>query len=65
MIRSETSSKADLGFTQMVGHSMGGSVVARATPKLQALNYAVGGVAVLDAVEGSSVLGALDLGLSY
>lgn len=36
----------------MVGHSMGGSVVARATPKLQALNYAVGGVAVLDAVEG-------------
>ncbi|KAJ7221825.1 Alpha/beta hydrolase fold-1 [Mycena haematopus] len=36
----------------LVGHSMGGSVVTRAVPRLQEAGYNVSGVAVLDVVEG-------------
>jgi len=39
----------------LVGHSMGGSVVVRACPKLQELRYVVSGVAVLDVVEGTAI----------
>ncbi|KAN0091558.1 Alpha/Beta hydrolase fold [Tylopilus felleus] len=39
----------------LVGHSMGGSVVVRACPKLQELKYIVSGVAVLDVVEGTAI----------
>ncbi|KIK88461.1 hypothetical protein PAXRUDRAFT_831805 [Paxillus rubicundulus Ve08.2h10] len=39
----------------LVGHSMGGSVVTRACPKLQDLKYVVSGVAVLDVVEGTAI----------
>ncbi|KAH0828157.1 Alpha/Beta hydrolase protein [Lanmaoa asiatica] len=39
----------------LVGHSMGGSVVVRACPKLQDLGYVVSGVAVLDVVEGTAI----------
>ncbi|KAF8134276.1 Alpha/Beta hydrolase protein [Boletus edulis] len=39
----------------LVGHSMGGSVVVRACPKLQELKYVVSGVAVLDVVEGTAI----------
>ncbi|KAG8214223.1 Alpha/Beta hydrolase protein [Butyriboletus roseoflavus] len=39
----------------LVGHSMGGSVVVRACPKLQELGYVVSGVAVLDVVEGTAI----------
>ncbi|KAF8838027.1 protein phosphatase methylesterase [Paxillus ammoniavirescens] len=39
----------------LVGHSMGGSVVTRACPKLQELKYVVSGVAVLDVVEGTAI----------
>ncbi|KAL1741895.1 Alpha/Beta hydrolase protein [Schizophyllum fasciatum] len=36
----------------LVGHSMGGSVVTRACPRLQESGYRITGVSVLDAVEG-------------
>lgn len=39
----------------LVGHSMGGSVVVHACPKLQELKYVVSGVAVLDVVEGTAM----------
>ncbi|KAH7884869.1 Alpha/Beta hydrolase protein [Phlebopus sp. FC_14] len=39
----------------LVGHSMGGSVVVRACPKIQNLHYTVSGVAVLDVVEGTAI----------
>ncbi|VDB87305.1 unnamed protein product [Peniophora sp. CBMAI 1063] len=39
----------------LVGHSMGGAVMVRACPALQALGYRIGGVAVLDVVEGSAL----------
>ncbi|KAF9483250.1 protein phosphatase methylesterase [Pholiota conissans] len=39
----------------LVGHSMGGSVVTRSCPILQKSSYKIGGVAVLDVVEGSAV----------
>ncbi|ETW82639.1 Esterase/lipase/thioesterase [Heterobasidion irregulare TC 32-1] len=39
----------------LVGHSMGGAVIVRACPRLLAGNYKVGGVAVLDVVEGSAI----------
>ncbi|KAI0064955.1 protein phosphatase methylesterase [Artomyces pyxidatus] len=39
----------------LVGHSMGGAVVVRACPLLQELKYTVGGVAVLDVVEGTAL----------
>ncbi|KIM62710.1 hypothetical protein SCLCIDRAFT_118979 [Scleroderma citrinum Foug A] len=39
----------------LVGHSMGGSVVVRACPKLLECKYMVSGVAVLDVVEGTAV----------
>ncbi|TFK22765.1 protein phosphatase methylesterase [Coprinopsis marcescibilis] len=38
-----------------VGHSMGGSVVVQACPKLQEVKYRIAGVAVLDVVEGSAI----------
>lgn len=41
---------------QLVGHSMGGSVVVHACPKLQELKYTVSGVVVLDVVEGVQML---------
>ncbi|KAI0035512.1 protein phosphatase methylesterase [Vararia minispora EC-137] len=37
------------------GHSMGGAVVVRACPMLQEKRYRIGGVAVLDVVEGSAL----------
>ncbi|KAH8834177.1 Alpha/Beta hydrolase protein [Flagelloscypha sp. PMI_526] len=39
----------------LIGHSMGGSVVTRACPLLQEKKYHVGGVAVLEAVEGFAI----------
>lgn len=39
----------------LVGHSMGGSVVVRACPKLLEWKYMVSGVAVLDVVEGTAM----------
>ncbi|KAF9231023.1 Alpha/Beta hydrolase protein [Melanogaster broomeanus] len=39
----------------LVGHSMGGSVVVHACPKLQELKYVISGVAVLDVVEGTAI----------
>ncbi|KAF5367808.1 hypothetical protein D9757_010328 [Collybiopsis confluens] len=39
----------------LVGHSMGGSIVTRACPKLLDKKYKIGGVAVLDVVEGSAI----------
>ncbi|KZP22623.1 protein phosphatase methylesterase [Athelia psychrophila] len=39
----------------LIGHSMGGSVVTRACPLLLDQKYQVGGVAVLDVVEGSAM----------
>ncbi|KZV77251.1 protein phosphatase methylesterase [Peniophora sp. CONT] len=39
----------------LVGHSMGGAVMVRVCPLLQDLKYRVGGVAVLDVVEGSAL----------
>ncbi|KAG6329914.1 hypothetical protein ID866_9174 [Astraeus odoratus] len=39
----------------LVGHSMGGSVVVHACPKLQELKYMIAGVAVLDVVEGTAM----------
>ncbi|KAF8193448.1 Alpha/Beta hydrolase protein [Pholiota molesta] len=39
----------------LVGHSMGGSVITRSCPILQQKSYKIGGVAVLDVVEGSAV----------
>ncbi|KAI6039911.1 Alpha/Beta hydrolase protein [Pisolithus marmoratus] len=39
----------------LVGHSMGGSVVVHACPKLQELKYVISGVAVLDVVEGTAM----------
>lgn len=41
--------------SQLVGHSMGGSVVVRACPKLLEWKYMVSGVAVLDVVEGEQM----------
>jgi hypothetical protein len=38
---------------QLVGHSMGGSVITRSCPILQQKSYKIGGVAVLDVVEGT------------
>lgn len=38
--------------TQLVGHSMGGSVLVRACPMLLSKKYRITGVAVLDVVEG-------------
>ncbi|EIM90705.1 protein phosphatase methylesterase [Stereum hirsutum FP-91666 SS1] len=39
----------------LVGHSMGGAVIVRACPRLLERKYRVGGVAVLDVVEGSAI----------
>ncbi|KAF9449758.1 protein phosphatase methylesterase [Macrolepiota fuliginosa MF-IS2] len=39
----------------LVGHSMGGSVVVQACPKLLEHKYKITGVAVLDVVEGSAI----------
>ncbi|KAJ7053600.1 Alpha/Beta hydrolase protein [Mycena amicta] len=39
----------------LIGHSMGGAVVAHASPHLQAAGYHLLGVAVLDVVEGSAI----------
>lgn len=39
---------------QLLGHSMGGTAVVHACPRLIDRNYRVAGVAVLDVVEGSS-----------
>ncbi|KAK1230424.1 Protein phosphatase methylesterase 1 [Marasmius sp. AFHP31] len=39
----------------LIGHSMGGSVITRACPLLLERKYKVGGVAVLDVVEGSAI----------
>ncbi|KIK60208.1 hypothetical protein GYMLUDRAFT_43952 [Collybiopsis luxurians FD-317 M1] len=39
----------------LVGHSMGGSIVTRACPMLLDKKYKIGGVAVLDVVEGSAI----------
>ncbi|KAI0318603.1 protein phosphatase methylesterase [Amylostereum chailletii] len=39
----------------LVGHSMGGAVVVRVCPLLQELKYRVGGVTVLDVVEGTAL----------
>ncbi|KAF8150993.1 Alpha/Beta hydrolase protein [Crassisporium funariophilum] len=39
----------------LVGHSMGGSVVARSCPQLLEKKYRIAGVAVLDVVEGSAI----------
>ncbi len=39
-------------MAQLVGHSMGGSVVVRACPVFLDLKYRVTGVAVIDVVEG-------------
>ncbi|KAG7087681.1 hypothetical protein E1B28_013629 [Marasmius oreades] len=39
----------------LVGHSMGGSVITRACPILLEKKYKVGGVVVLDVVEGSAL----------
>ncbi|KAI6025728.1 Alpha/Beta hydrolase protein [Pisolithus orientalis] len=39
----------------LVGHSMGGSAVVHASPKLQELKYVISGVAVLDVVEGTAM----------
>ncbi|KAF9070588.1 Alpha/Beta hydrolase protein [Rhodocollybia butyracea] len=39
----------------LIGHSMGGSIVTRACPVLLDKKYKVGGVAVLDVVEGSAI----------
>lgn len=41
---------------QLLGHSMGGTVVVRACSALQALKYRVCGVSVLDVVEGECYL---------
>lgn len=38
---------------QLVGHSMGGAVVVRASSRLLDLKFRVTGVAVLDVVEGT------------
>ncbi len=38
---------------QLIGHSMGGSVLVRTCPMLLAKKYRVTGVAVLDVVEGT------------
>lgn len=40
-------------WEQLVGHSLGGSVIVRACPLLQELKYRITGVAVLDIVEGA------------
>ena len=37
----------------LVGHSMGGAACVKACPVLQEKKYSVGGVAVLDVVEGT------------
>ncbi len=37
---------------QLVGHSLGGSVIVRACPILQAKKYKITGVTVIDVVEG-------------
>ncbi|CAK5269955.1 unnamed protein product [Mycena citricolor] len=39
----------------LIGHSMGGSVVTRACPRIQERKFRVTGVAVLDVVEGSAM----------
>ncbi|KAK7043888.1 Protein phosphatase methylesterase 1 [Paramarasmius palmivorus] len=39
----------------LVGHSMGGSVITRACPTLLEKKYKIGGVVVLDVVEGSAI----------
>jgi len=39
----------------LIGHSMGGSIVTRACPMLLDKQYKIGGVAVLDVVEGSAM----------
>ncbi|KAF9264480.1 protein phosphatase methylesterase [Marasmius fiardii PR-910] len=39
----------------LVGHSMGGSVITRACPILLEKKYRIGGVVVLDVVEGSAI----------
>jgi hypothetical protein len=43
-------------YLQLVGHSMGGSVIVRSCPKLLEKKYRIAGVAVLDVVEGVKVL---------
>jgi len=40
---------------QLVGHSMGGSIVTKSCPILLAAKYRVAGVSVLDVVEGSAI----------
>ena len=40
---------------QLVGHSMGGSVVTKSCPILLQNKYKIAGVAVLDVVEGSAI----------
>jgi len=44
-----------VNWYQFVGHSMGGAVIVRACPLVQSKKYRVGGVAVLDVVEGSAL----------
>ncbi|KAF7311836.1 Protein phosphatase methylesterase 1 [Mycena indigotica] len=39
----------------LIGHSMGGAVVAHSSPRLQAAGFHLLGIAVLDVVEGSAV----------
>ncbi|THH08116.1 hypothetical protein EW146_g9099 [Bondarzewia mesenterica] len=39
----------------LVGHSMGGAVIVHACPRLLERKYKIGGVAVLDVVEGSAI----------
>ncbi|KAL0568844.1 Protein phosphatase methylesterase 1 [Marasmius crinis-equi] len=39
----------------LIGHSMGGSIITRACPLLIEKKYKVGGVVVLDVVEGSAI----------
>ncbi|KAF8338310.1 protein phosphatase methylesterase [Cantharellus anzutake] len=39
----------------LVGHSMGGAVFTNATPRLLEKKYSIGGVTVLDVVEGSAM----------
>ncbi|KAF7317339.1 Protein phosphatase methylesterase 1 [Mycena chlorophos] len=39
----------------LIGHSMGGAVVAHSSPKLQSAGFHLLGIAVLDVVEGSAI----------
>ncbi|KAF7424568.1 carboxyl methyl esterase activity protein [Pleurotus ostreatus] len=55
LVRTTFQTPKDAPTLVLIGHSMGGSVITRACPKLQDGGYRVTGVTVIDVVEGSAI----------